>query len=103
MLDQLRSRQQIAVILKRDHPGQPTSQASHDTIYTAIYARPKGELCKELTSLLRQSRGARKPNGRSDGRRGILSDMVNIHVRPNEVNDRLVPGHWAKSSPRVPG
>ncbi len=94
MLDQLWSPQQIAAILKRDHPGQPTLQASHETIYTAIYARPKGELRKELTSLLRQSRGARKPNGRGDGRRRILSDMLSIHVRPPEVNDRLVPGHW---------
>lgn len=94
MLDQLWSPQQIAAILKRDHPGQSTLQASHETIYTVIYARPKGELRKELTSLLRQSRGARKPNGRGDGRRGTLSDMLSIHVRPPEVNDRLVPGHW---------
>lgn len=94
MLDALWSPQQIAAILKRTHPGQPALQASHETIYTAIYARPKGELRKELTSLLRQSRGARRPHGRGATRRGALQDMLSIHVRPPEVEDRLVPGHW---------
>jgi IS30 family transposase len=71
-------------------------QASHETIYTAIYARPKGELRKELTSLLRQARGARRPPSRTaaTGGRGVLQDMLSIHVRPPEVSDRLVPGHW---------
>jgi IS30 family transposase len=94
MLKQLWSPQQIAAILKRDYPGQPALQASHETIYTAIYARPKGELRKELTLLLRQSRGARRPHGRGEERRGALRDMLSIHVRPPEANDRLVPGHW---------
>lgn len=90
------SPQQIAAILKREHPVRDDLQASHETIYTAIYARPKGELRKELTSLLRQARGARKPHGRSSGpgHRGQLQDMLSIHVRPPEVEDRLVPGHW---------
>lgn len=96
LLEQFWSPQQIAGILRRDHPGQVALQASHETIYTAIYARPKGELRKELTSLLRQSRGARRPRSRtaSTNGRGVLQDMLSIHVRPPEVNDRLVPGHW---------
>ena len=94
MLDDFWSPQQIAAILKQEHPGQAALQASHETIYTAIYARPKGELRKELTSLLRQSRGARKAQSRSEKRRGTLQDMLSIHVRPPEVEDRLVPGHW---------
>lgn len=96
LLQKFWSPQQIAGILKRDHPGQAALQASHETIYTAIYARPKGELRKELTSLLRQARGARRPQGRAvvTGGRGVLQDMLSIHVRPPEVADRLVPGHW---------
>lgn len=91
------SPQQIAAILKREHHGRADLQASHQTIYSAIYARPKGELRKELTQLLRQSRGARRPVGASTasaGGRGTLQDMLSIHVRPPEANDRLVPGHW---------
>lgn len=88
------SPQQIATVLKREQPERTDMQASHETIYTAIYARPKGELRKELTSLLRQTRSARRPHSRSAEQRGKLADMLSIHVRPPEVTDRLVPGHW---------
>lgn len=90
------SPEQIAAKLRQRHPGQPQLQASHETIYTAIYAMPKGDLRRELTVLLRQGRAARRPPspGPSQGRRGSLSDIVSIHVRPPEANDRLVPGHW---------
>lgn len=67
LLQQFWSPQQIAGILRRDHPQQAALQASHETIYTAIYARPKGELRKELTSLLRQSRDADVRSGQGDG------------------------------------
>lgn len=88
------SPEQIAATLKRRHPGQPELQASHETIYTAIYAAPRGELRKELVELLRQGRGARRPRTRGQDRRGALQDMLSIHVRPPEANDRLLPGHW---------
>jgi IS30 family transposase len=93
MLDKMWSPQQIAHQLKVLHPAQPTMQASHETIYTAIYAMPKGELRKEVITLLRQSRSNRKPYGRAE-RRGELQEMLSIHVRPPEIEDRLVPGHW---------
>jgi IS30 family transposase len=85
---------QIAATLKREHPGQPALQASHETIYTAIYAAPRGVLRRELVSLLRQSRGARRPRSSGKTRRGALQDIVSIHVRPPEIEDRLMPGHW---------
>lgn len=69
-------------------------QASHETIYTAIYATPRGALRKELVGLLRQGRGARRPRSRGMSRRGVLPDIVSIHVRPPEVEDRVMPGHW---------
>lgn len=92
------SPEQIAAKLRQRHPGQTQLQASHETIYTAIYAMPKGDLRRELTVLLRQGRAARRPPSPGpapgEGRRGSLQDMVSIHVRPPEANDRLVPGHW---------
>jgi IS30 family transposase len=94
LLEQLWSPEQIAGILKRENPGQAHLQASHETIYTAIYATPKGALRRELVMLLRHGRGARKPRTRGTDRRGALQDMVSIHVRPPEANDRLLPGHW---------
>lgn len=94
MLEQRWSPEQIAAGLKREHPGQRALQASHETIYTAIYAAPRGAMRKELVALLRQGRGARKPRTRGTDRRGALQDIVSIHVRPPEANDRLLPGHW---------
>ena len=87
------SPQQIAQHLKQVHPAEPTMQASHETIYTAIYAMPKGEFKKDLITLLRQKRKARAPVGRTE-RRGDYQDVLSIHLRSPEVEDRLVPGHW---------
>ncbi|SOE91191.1 Integrase core domain-containing protein [Caballeronia arationis] len=36
----------------------------------------------------------RMPRARGTDRRGQIPDMVNIHVRPPEIEDRLLPGHW---------
>lgn len=94
LLEQGWSPAQIAATLKREHPGQPALQASHETIYTAIYAAPRGALRRELVKLLRQGRGARRPRSRGTDRRGGLPDIVSIHVRPPEVEDRVMPGHW---------
>ena len=94
LLEQGWSPEQIAATLKREHPRQPALQASHETIYTAIYAAPRGDLRRELVKLLRQGRGARRPHSRGTKRRGVLQDIVSIHVRPPEVEERLIPGHW---------
>ena len=67
---------------------------SHETIYTAIYAAPCGSLRRELTLLLRQGRAKRRPRSRGAERRGKMQDLLSIHVRPPEANDRLLPGHW---------
>jgi len=34
------------------------------------------------------------PRSRGTDRRGQIPDMVSIHVRPPEVDDRVMPGHW---------
>ena len=88
------SPQQIAGTLKRVFPDEPARHVSHETIYTAIYAQPRGELRRQLIACLRQGRGTRMPRSRGTDRRGQIPDMVSIHVRPPEVDDRLMPGHW---------
>ena len=42
------SPQQISGILKRMYPTDSTHHVSHETIYTAIYAQPRGELRRQL-------------------------------------------------------
>lgn len=88
------SPEQIAWTLRRMWPQRPEMHVSHETIYTAIYAHPKGELRKDLIACLRQGRSTRKPRSAGEDRRGQLPEMVSIHLRPPEVNDRLMPGHW---------
>lgn len=94
MLGWLWSPQQIAQTLRSMWPENPELHVSHETIYNAIYAYPKGELRKELIACLRQGKSTRRPRSAGEDRRGRIPEMVSIHVRPPEVNDRLMPGHW---------
>lgn len=48
MLCWLWSPQQIARTLQRMYPQDPSMHASHESIYTAIYAYPRGELRRQL-------------------------------------------------------
>ncbi len=43
---------------------------------------------------LRQGRSTHRPRSAGEDRRGQIPEMVSIHVRPPEVNDRTLPGHW---------
>jgi len=88
------SPEQVSATLKRMHAEEPRFQVSHETIYTAIYAMPRGELRKEIIGLLRQSRKKRRPRSRGEDRRGSIPNMVSIHERPSEIEERLIPGHW---------
>jgi len=88
------SPQQISGTLKRMYPTDPTRHVSHETIYTAIYAQPRGELRRQLIACLRHGLSTRMSRTRGTDRRGQIPDMVSIHVRPPEIEDRLLPGHW---------
>jgi len=56
LLDWKWSPQQIAATLKRVFPDEPGRHVSHETIYTAIYAQPCGELRRQLIACLRQGK-----------------------------------------------
>jgi IS30 family transposase len=94
LLRQHHSPEQIAGILRQMQPDEPTLQVSHETIYTALYAMPRGELRAELIACLRQARKSRRPRARGEDRRGTISNMVSIHLRPPEIDARVIPGHW---------
>jgi transposase, IS30 family len=67
---------------------------SHETIYCAIYAQPRGALRTELVKLLRKSHAGRLPRARGSARFTRLQGMTSIDLRPPEVAARIVPGHW---------
>lgn len=85
---------QISMELSRCYPNNKDMQASHETIYTYLYLLPKGELRKELIGYLRQKKKLRKSRKLTKDKRGKISDMISIHERPKEVEDRIIPGHW---------
>jgi transposase, IS30 family len=86
---------QIAGRLKRDYPGCPELQVSHETIYQALYVQGKGSLRAEVSAAIRCGRARRRrPRSRPDSMVGKLRDMISISERPAEVEDRAVPGHW---------
>lgn len=67
---------------------------SHETIYQYVYVQCKGELKKELISCLRQRKPLRKSRKGEVEKRGTIPNMISIHQRPAEVEDRNIPGHW---------
>lgn len=96
MLDKRHSPDQIAGRLKVLHPDNDQMQVSHESIYLSIYVYPRGELKRELKANLRSGRVVRRPRGsRRSGasRGGVITNMVSIRERPEEVEGRVVPGH----------
>lgn len=85
---------QIAGRLKRMWPDGPQRTVSHETIYNCIYAMPRRELRKDLIACLRRAQSKRMPRSRGEDHRGQLPEVLSIHVRPPEANDRAFPGHW---------
>ena len=88
------SPEHIAGALKRAFADDRSRRVCHETIYSAIYVMPRGDLRTDLISLLRQGHAKRRPRARGQDRRGQIADMVSLHVRPPEIEDRLIPGHW---------
>ena len=91
------SPEQIAARLRRKFPDDEAMQASHETIYRALFVQGRGSLRRELATCLRTGRAIRRPRKRVDGRSDPdrrIPDKVMISERPAEVADRAVPGHW---------
>jgi IS30 family transposase len=73
---------------------QDPRYVSHETIYCAIYAMPRGTLRAELVSQLCRSRSGRRPRRKDTSRSTRVPEMTPIALRPPEVAARIVPGHW---------
>ena len=88
------SPEQISKKIKKEHADEPLQWISHESIYKYIYAFPRGELRKLFTSFLRSKRRLRKDRSQAHSKRGQILDATPISQRPEEVDDRKVPGHW---------
>lgn len=88
------SPQQIAATLRSMHPDNPEQCVSHETIYAAIYAHPRGGLKQALVQALRQEKPARGLRRTTLGGGGFVPEALRIIHRPEEVALRQLPGHW---------
>jgi IS30 family transposase len=79
-----------------EYPDDETMRVAPETIYQALYVYGRGGLRKELHKHLRSQRKQRRPRTVTARNRqeSPIPDMVNIADRPEDVEDRLVPGHW---------
>jgi IS30 family transposase len=88
---------QIAKAIKNHFSTDTTMHISPEAIYQYIYILPRGELKKTLIDGLRQRRRYRRSQrqkNQDEETRGKIKDMLSIHERPQEVIDRILPGHW---------
>jgi len=88
------SPEQIAGRLRVRFPAQPEMWVSTETIYQSLYVTSRGALRRELTRCLRTGRQLRKPGRCVGQRKNRIPDMINIADRPQQADDRAVPGHW---------
>lgn len=91
------SPEQVVERLKKLYPDDKSMKICKETIYQYIYVLCRGELKKTLIKGLRQQRRYRRQRGlrsKTVDLRGKIEDMLSIHERPKEVEDRTVPGHW---------
>jgi IS30 family transposase len=85
---------QIARKLKAMHSEDLTRQISHETIYAAIYAQPRGGLKAKMIAALRQAKPARGLRRTTGFGGSIAPESLRIIHRPEEIEGRLAPGHW---------
>ena len=78
------------------NPDDLSARVSHESIYAAIYAHPKGALREGMIAALRQEKPARGRVRRTAAGRGGLRipEGSGIKHRPEEIALRLLPGHW---------
>src|SRR5512134_3042088 len=80
--------------LKVMEPDDPGSRVSHETIYAAIYTHPRGGVKTAMIEALRQAKPARGRRRTTLAGRSMVPETLRIVHRPEEIEARLVPGHW---------
>ena len=83
---------QIASFLRNQANDATVVVVSEKTIYNYLHFHMKGELQRlALEELLQKGKRRKK---RNEDTRGKLSNIRLIDDRPEDVNGRIVPGHW---------
>jgi IS30 family transposase len=88
------SPQQIAARLRQMHPESLNERVSHETIYAAIYTRPRGGLKQAMIEALRQEKPVRGNMRKTLVRKSFVPEELRIIHRPEQIETRQWPGHW---------
>lgn len=88
------SPQQISHRLRLMHPDDPANSISHETIYAAIYAQPRGALKQGMVAALRQAKPTRGQRRTTRAKGQTIPEALRIAHRPEEIEQRRLPGHW---------
>ncbi len=78
----------------RGHPEDPSRLISPETIHAAIHAQPRGGLKAGMIAALRPHKPARGLRRTTLAGGSIAPESLRIIHRPEEIEGRLVPGHW---------
>ena len=85
---------QIAATRAHMHPDDPTARVSPETICAMVYAQARGGLKAALVEALWQGKPRRGLRRRTLAGSAIVPESLKIIHRPEEVEARLIPGHW---------
>ena len=88
------SPEQISGKLTEKYPDDLDMRVPAETIYQTLFLPARGELRTQLTLALRTGRTRRISPSRTAETRGKIQNMVTISERPQEAEDRSVPGFW---------
>jgi IS30 family transposase len=67
---------------------------SHETIYAAIYAQPRGALKQGMIQALRQAKSSRGVRRTTAAAASFVPEAMRIVQRPQDIQQRKLPGHW---------
>ena len=90
------SPEQISGRLREKHPGDKSWHICHETIYRFIYSVKQRD--KMYWEYLRRKQKRRIKKGGRKSQRVRIPDRASIHERPEEVEERKIPGHWEGDS-----
>ena len=88
------SPEQISHRLRLMNPDDASARVSHETIYAAIYAQPRGGLKAAMVEALRQGKAVRGLKRTTLAGSAMVPESLRIIHRPEEIEARLIPGHW---------
>jgi IS30 family transposase len=84
----------ISMMLAVTFADDQTMQVSHETIYQALYVQTRGNLRADLAEKLSTKRKKRVSQSADRKSNSPYKEAFKISQRPQEINDRAVPGHW---------